>query len=112
MLQLDLVLCKMHPSGTGFESLEGSWRTAAETWLCERPGEATGEGAASVTVEEPGLKGSCSEVKAWHHEKSLGEATGESTAQLQQKTPVFWRCRKCEMTTKNSSRGGVESAFA
>ena len=37
---------------------------AADAWLCERPGEATGEGAATVAVEGPGLKGSCREVEA------------------------------------------------
>jgi hypothetical protein len=42
-----------------------------DAWHCERPGEAIGEGAASVAVEGPGLKGSCREVEAWHHEKSL-----------------------------------------
>jgi hypothetical protein len=33
-----------------------SWR-AAEAWLCERPGEAIGEGAAGLAVKAPGLKG-------------------------------------------------------
>ena len=28
MLHLDLVVCKNHPEGTGFEVLKGSWRTA------------------------------------------------------------------------------------
>ena len=37
---------------------------AADVWHCERPGEAIGEGAASVAVEGPGLKGSCREVEA------------------------------------------------
>ena len=64
----------------GSLSNEGAFQSETQKkWHQERPGEATGEGAASVTVEGPGLKGSCSEVKAWHHEKSLGEATGEST---------------------------------
>ena len=31
---------------------------AIDAWHCERPGEVTGEGAASVAVEGPGLKGS------------------------------------------------------
>ena len=34
----------------------------------ERPGKATGEGAASVVVDGPGLKGSCKEDGVWHHE--------------------------------------------
>ena len=37
---------------------------AADAWLCERPGEATGGGAATVAVEGPGLEGSCREVEA------------------------------------------------
>ena len=37
---------------------------AADAWHCKRPEEATGEGAASVVVEGPGLKGSCREVEA------------------------------------------------
>jgi hypothetical protein len=31
---------------------------------CERPWEATGEGAALVVVDGPGLKGPCKEVEA------------------------------------------------
>ena len=56
--------------GTGLEGAQGSGR-AAEAWLWERPEEAIGEGAASVAVEGPGLKGSCGEVEPWHHEESL-----------------------------------------
>jgi hypothetical protein len=52
VLQLDLVMCKNHPGGTGFEGMKGSWRTA-EAWHCER----LGEGAASVSVDSPVLKG-------------------------------------------------------
>ena len=70
MLQLDLVMCYNQPAGTGFEGMKGSWR-AAETWHCERPGKAIGEGAASVPVDGSGLKGPCKEVEAWHHEESL-----------------------------------------
>jgi hypothetical protein len=43
-------------------------------WHCERPWKAIGEGATSVAVDGPGLKGSCKEVEAWHHEESLREA--------------------------------------
>jgi hypothetical protein len=50
--------------------MKGSCR-AAEARYCEKPEKAIGEGAASVAVEEPGLKGSCKEVEAWHHEESL-----------------------------------------
>ena len=70
MLHLDLVMCKSHPGGNGFEGRKGSWR-AAEAWHCERSGKATGEGAASIAAEGPRLKGSCKEVEAWHHEESL-----------------------------------------
>ena len=47
LLQQDLVMCK------------GS-RRAAEAQHCERPWKAMGEGAASVAIDGPGLKGSCS----------------------------------------------------
>ena len=43
--------------------MKGSWRTA-DTWQCESLGEAIGDGAASVAVDGPGLKGSCREVEA------------------------------------------------
>ena len=59
MLRLDLVKCKSHPGGTGFEGMKGSCR-AAEAWHCERPWKAIGEGAASVAIDSPGLKGSYS----------------------------------------------------
>lgn len=44
------------PHNTGFEGMKGS-RRAAEAWHYERPGEAAGEGAASVVVAIMGLKG-------------------------------------------------------
>ena len=59
LLQRDLVICKGHPGGTGFEGMKGSYR-AAEAWHCERPWKAIGEGAASVAIDDPRLKGSCS----------------------------------------------------
>jgi hypothetical protein len=58
MLQLHLVMCKSRTGGTGFEVRKGSWE-AAEVCHCERPGKAIGEGAASVTIDGPGLKRSC-----------------------------------------------------
>ena len=70
MLQLHLVMHKNHPGGTALEDMKGSWREA-EAWHCERLGKDTGEGAASVAVDGPGLKGTCKEVEAWHHEESL-----------------------------------------
>ena len=59
VLWLDLIMCKSYPGGTGFEGIKGS-RRAAEAWHCERPWKAIGEGAASVAIAGPGLKGSCS----------------------------------------------------
>jgi hypothetical protein len=56
--QRDLVMCKGHPGGTGFEGMNGSCR-AAEVWHCERPWKAIGEGAASVVIDGQGLKVSC-----------------------------------------------------
>ena len=56
-------MCKSHPGGTGFEGMKGSCR-AAEARHCERPWKAIGEGAASVAIDVPGLKGSCKRVEA------------------------------------------------
>jgi hypothetical protein len=50
-------MCKSHPGGTGFEGMKGSHR-ASEAQQCERPWKAIGEGAASVAIDGPGLKGS------------------------------------------------------
>ena len=36
LLQQDLVMCKGHPGGTGFEGMKESWR-AAEACYWERP---------------------------------------------------------------------------
>ena len=62
LLQRDLVICKGHPGGTGFEGMKGSQR-AAEAWHGESPWKAIDEGAAAVAIEGPGLKGSCSVLK-------------------------------------------------
>lgn len=62
-------MCKSHLGGTGYEGTKGSWR-GAEAWHFERPRETIDEGTASVSVDDPGLKGSSKEFKAWHHEKS------------------------------------------
>ena len=40
--------------------------------------KAIGEGAASVAVDNPGLKGSYKEFEICHHEESLGEVIGEA----------------------------------
>jgi hypothetical protein len=70
VLRMDLVMCKSYPDDTGFEGMKGS-RRAAEARHCERPWKAIDEGAASVAIDGPGLKGSCKRVEAWHHEESL-----------------------------------------
>jgi hypothetical protein len=57
-LWLGLVMCKSYPGATDFEGMKGS-RRAAESRHCERPWKAIGEGAASVAINGPGLKGSC-----------------------------------------------------
>jgi hypothetical protein len=62
-----------------FENMKESWR-ACEAWHCKRPGKATDEGTVSVAMYGPRLKGSCKEVEAWHHKKSLSEAISESAA--------------------------------
>ena len=54
-----LYSCCSGTGGTGFEGMEGS-RKAAEARHCEGPWKAIGEGAASVAIDSPGLKGSCS----------------------------------------------------
>lgn len=59
LLQRDLVICKGHPGGTGFEGMKGSCK-AAEARHGERPWKAIGEGATLVAIKDPGLKGSCS----------------------------------------------------
>jgi hypothetical protein len=43
----------------------------AEAWYCERPWKAIGEDSASLSVHGPGLKKSCKEFEAWHHEESI-----------------------------------------
>jgi hypothetical protein len=52
-------MCKRNSGG--LETMKESWR-GAEALNCERPGEAIGEGAASVAAESPGLKGSSKEA--------------------------------------------------
>ena len=65
---------KRYPGGTGFEGMKGVMESSWDVALWE----AIGEGEASVALEGPGLKGSCKEVEAWHHEESLWKAIGES----------------------------------
>jgi hypothetical protein len=59
MLRLYLVIYKSYPGGTGFEGMEGSHRTAEARHCCKRPWKVIDEGAASVALDGPGLKGSC-----------------------------------------------------
>ena len=54
-------MCRVHPGSTRFEDMKRSW-SAAEDWCYERPGKTFDEGAASVAVEGPRLKGSCKEL--------------------------------------------------
>jgi hypothetical protein len=68
---------KSHPGGTGFEGMKVPQR-AAEAWHCEKPRKAIGEGAASVAIDGPGLKGSCKVAEAWYHEENLGEVIGKA----------------------------------
>jgi hypothetical protein len=56
-------MCKSYLGGTSFEGMKGS-RRSAEARHCERPWKAIGEGAVSVAVDGPGLKGSCKGVEA------------------------------------------------
>ena len=63
-------MCKSYPGGTGSEGIKESCR-GAEAPHCERLWKAIGEGADSVAIDSPGLKGSRKGVETWHHEKSL-----------------------------------------
>jgi hypothetical protein len=56
MLQIDLVIYKSHPGGTGFEGMKVSWR-AAEVCHCEKSWKAIGQGIALDAIDGPGLKG-------------------------------------------------------
>jgi hypothetical protein len=70
-------MLKNHLGCTGFEGMRESYRVV-EVWHCERPGKAIGEGAASAAVDDPGLKSSCKEFEARHHEWGLGVGIGEA----------------------------------
>ena len=84
-LQLDLVMCKNHSGGTGFEGMKGS-RRSYRTSYYGRPGKAIIEGVVLDELYSPGLKGSCKEGKFWHHEESLREVNEKAV--LQCKTPL------------------------
>ena len=56
MLQLYLVMGKSHPGGTGFEGHEEQLRPGT----VRGHGRPLSEGAASVEIDSPGLKGTCS----------------------------------------------------
>ena len=98
-------MCKSHPGGTGFEGMKVSWRRA-EAWHCERSWKAIGEGAASVAVDGPRLKGLYKRFEAWHHEERLWKAIGE--AYLEWNTPVYWRYQYHGMITKKCSHSRVD----
>jgi hypothetical protein len=82
--------------------MKGSHR-AAEAQHYERLWKVIGEGVASVAIDDPGLKGSCKGVVAWH--QAIVEA------KLQWKTAAFWSYQYHEMT-KNSSSSGVQGVGA
>lgn len=68
-------------------------------------GEVTGEGAASVAAEGPGLKGSCREAETWYHEGSSGEATGEECGPAAAEDPNVLEMPVLWVNHKNSSSG-------
>jgi hypothetical protein len=103
MLQLNLVMCKNHSHGTGFEGMKGSWRTA-KSWHWERLVKAIGKGTASVAVNSPGLKRSYKEIEVWHHERLLVKPSG-SRKFSESEMPVHG------MTTKKSSKSGVKTTL-
>lgn len=98
-------MCKSYPRGAGFEGIECYGKQLSHGWA--RGQEVPGEGAASVAVEDPGLKGSCRElrIKSWHHEEISGEAVGKSAV-------AFWRCQYQGKTTRNSRSQGMEPTLA
>ena len=58
----------------------------AEAWHSERPWKAICEGAASVAVDSPELKGSCKGFEAWHCErpqKAISEGTASVVAAVE-----------------------------
>ena len=103
MLCLDLVKCKSHSGGTGFEGMKGSWR-AAEAWNCERPGKAIGEGASVVVGSE--LKGSCKKLRLGtmkrNYERLLVKPSCSERSQCARDASTI-------SATKSNSSSGVES---
>ena len=71
MLKQDLIMCKNHPAGTGFEGMKGSRRAAERFGTVRDQERPLVEDAASVAVDGPELKGSCKEAGACHHERNL-----------------------------------------
>jgi hypothetical protein len=101
LLQQDLVMCKGHPGGTGFEGMRGSHR-AAEARQCERPWKAIDEDAVLDAIDSPGLKGSCRVLEMpvpWDdHQEQQKWSTG------------IWSLENDEYTTKGMA-GEVTQAL-
>jgi hypothetical protein len=107
--QPDLVMCKSHPGGTGFEIWRcSSWcltlweARRSHWWSCSLSG--------SWRPRTEGVMQRSWGLTPWR------EPIGESAAQLQQKTPAFWSSvwpQYHRIITKNSSsHSGVEAAGA
>lgn len=75
--------------------MKGSGKSV-EAWHCERLGEATGEGAAPVSVEAPRIEG-VMERRLWHHvgrSESLKGSQERLFVKVQSRKsrePEFWR---------------------
>lgn len=114
--QPNSVTCKSL-GATGFEGTKGSWRKA-ETWYCERPGEAIGEGTAGLIMEAPGLKGSWRTAETLDHEEIPIEGQPSYSRRLQlfgdgsamgllssKRAAVEWGMTQTEKTNCVFSRG-------
>jgi hypothetical protein len=101
VLQQDLVICKNHPSDTGFEGMKGSWKSSLGLALWDA-WKAIGKGMASVVVDGPGLKGSCKGVEARPMKEAYKSLIAE--AWLQWKTTENWRSQYCEIITKKEQQ--------
>lgn len=71
-------MCKNPPVCTGLEGMKGNG--VVEAWHCERSGKTIWEGADSVAIKGPELKGLYNEVEDLHLEDNLWEIISESAA--------------------------------
>lgn len=84
----------------------------AETWTCEKPGEAVGKGAAWVTVETLGLRGSWREIEAWH---CVARSVSQKRLLMQVQfveTRAHCRQQSYGKIAKDSGRYGMELAWS